>query len=254
MSNDQHTTIGQRLRRRAWSRAGAVAAVVSTGPPRRVLAYSTRLLLLVAGSCLIAASVAVTLWTDLGPGPLDVFIGAIQTRTGLPLTVAVWATVGSLILGAWALGRRPGFGTLLSPFLIGPALQSVLAALEMFEAPTLLIVRIAFQLVAIGGIGIGAGALIVSGLGAGSGELLARAASDRVGHPESLVRPMFEATWIIAGVALGGPAGLGTVLVAVFVGPSVAWGYGLVDRFAVRSVQRLANTHEAIVAHELQHA
>ncbi|MEZ7960457.1 MAG: hypothetical protein QMC04_00890, partial [Ilumatobacter sp.] len=96
MSNDQHTTIGQRLRRRAWSRAGAVAAVVSTGPPRRVLAYSTRLLLLVAGSCLIAASVAVTLWTDLGPGPLDVFIGAIQTRTGLPLTVAVWATVGSL--------------------------------------------------------------------------------------------------------------------------------------------------------------
>ena len=254
VSKDQHPTIGQRLRRRAWSRAGAVAAVVSKGPPRRVLTFSTRLVLLVAGSCLIAASVAVTLWTDLGPGPLDVFIGAIQARTGLPLTVAVWVTVGSLILGAWALGRRPGFGTLLSPFLIGPVLQSVLAALEMFEAPTLLIVRIAFQLVAIGGIGIGAGALIVSGLGAGSGELLAAAASDRVGRPESLVRPMFEATWIIVGVALGGPAGLGTVLVAVFVGPSVARGYGLVDRLAARSVQRLTNTHEAIVARELQHA
>jgi uncharacterized membrane protein YczE len=94
----------------------------------------------------------------------------------------------------------------------------------------------------------------VSGLGAGSGELLAAAASDRVGRPESLVRPMFEATWIIVGVALGGPAGLGTVLVAVFVGPSVARGYGLVDRLAARSVQRLANTHEAIVARELQHA
>jgi hypothetical protein len=44
------------------------------------------------------------------------------------------------------------------------------------------------------------------------------------------------------------------VLVAVFVGPSVARGYGLVDRLAARSVQRLTNTHEAIVARELQHS
>ncbi len=244
-------TIWDRLRRRAWSRAGAVAAVVSTGPTRRVVGFSTRLMLLTIGSFLIAASVAVTLWTELGPGPLDVFIGAVRNITGVPLTFAVWATVGVITAVAWLLGRRPGFGTLLSPFMIGPMLQSVDAVLGRFDPPGSLFVRIGLQFVAIFGIGIGAGALIVSGLGAGSGELFASATSDRVGRPESSVRFVIEMSWIAVGVALGGPAGLGTVMVAVLIGPAVARGHGWVDAAVARSIRSVANTHEAIVAREL---
>lgn len=252
MYNDRNSaTIGQRLQRRAWSRAGAVAAVVSAGTTRRVLSFSTRLLVLVAGSFIIATSVAITLWDGLGPGPLDLFIGAIRERTGLSLTVAVWVTVGSLIALATALGRRPGLGTLLSPFLIGPILQATLAVLGQFDVPASLTVRIGLHLVAIVGIGLGAGALIVSGLGAGSGELLASAASDKVDHPETRVRFAIEMTWVVAGIALGGPAGLGTVLVALFIGPAVAHGYRIVDSVAAASVQGVANTHEAIIAREL---
>lgn len=244
-------TIWDRLRRRAWSRAGAVAAVVSTGPTRRVLTFSTRLALLVTGSALIASSVAVTLWNDLGPGPLDVFISAIALRTGLPLAVSVWVTVGSLMAFASLLGRRPGLGTLLSPLLIGPILQTVLAALDMFGAPQSIVVRIVLHVIAIAGIGVGSGALIVSGLGAGSGELFARAASERVGRAQSRVRPVIEATWIVVGVALGGPAGFGTVLVGVLIAPAVANGYRFVDTMAARSVRGLANTHDAIIAREM---
>jgi uncharacterized membrane protein YczE len=246
-------TLADRLRRRAWSRAGAVAAVVASGPTRRVLAFSTRFAMLTLGSLFIAASVAVTLWNDLGPGPLDVFIGAIRNITGAPLSLAVWGTVGTLVLIAWVLGRRPGLGTVLSPFMIGPMLQSILSGLEMFDAPNSLLVRIALHLVAIGGIGIGAGLLIVSGLGAGSGELLAGAASDRVRRSEITVRFGIELTWIIAGVALGGPAGLGTVMVALLVGPAVAQGYRLVDAAAARSAKTVAHTHGAIIARELAH-
>jgi uncharacterized membrane protein YczE len=209
--------------------------------------------MLTLGSLFIAAAVAVTLWNGLGPGPLDVFIGAIRNITGAPLSIAVWVTVGVLVLAAWMLGRRPGLGTVLSPFMIGPMLQSILSGLEMFEAPGSLIVRIGIHLVAIGGIGIGAGLLIVSGLGAGSGELLAGAASDRVRRSEPTVRLAMEVTWIVAGVALGGPAGLGTVLVAVLVGPAVVQGYRLVDALAVRSAKTVAHTHGAIIARELSH-
>jgi uncharacterized protein len=247
-------TIWAWLCHRAWSRAGAVAAVVSTGPTRRILTFSTRLVMLVAGSFVISASVAITLWNQLGPGPLDVFIGAIRMRTGLPLSVSLWITVGSLVCVSWMLGRRPGFGTLLSPFLVGPMIQTILAGLAKFDVPDSLVVRIAFHLVAIIGIGLGAGALIVSGLGAGSGELLASAASDRVGHPETKVRFAIEMTWIIAGVALGGPAGLGTVLVALFVGPAVAHGYRIVDSVAAASIRGAVNTHIAIIARELAYS
>jgi len=259
MSFDQRSradapTIVDRLRNRAWSRVGAVAVVMATGPTRRVLALSTRVAMLVIGSLLIAASVAVTLWTELGPGPLDVLIGAVHNLTGLPISVAVWATVGSLIAVAWMLGRRPGFGTIISPFLIGPMLQAVYGVLAAFDAPESIVVCIGLQLCAIFGIGFGAGILIVSGLGAGSGELFASAASDRTGHPESRVRPAIELSWVVLGVVLGGPAGLGTVMVAAFIAPAVECGYRIIDGLAVRSRRTMVTTRGAIISRELTHS
>lgn len=216
-----------------------------------MLTFSSRVTLLVLGAFLISASVAVTLWTELGPGPLDVFIGAMRNRTGLPLSIAVWATVGVLTLAAWLLGRRPGLGTIAAPFLIGPMLQSTLAILESFEHPSSFVVLVALQLIAIAGIGIGSGALIVSGLGAGTGELFAGAASERVRRPESQVRPAIELTWVVVGVALGGPVGFGTLLVALLIAPAVANGYRLVDLLATRSVRGLTTTHDAIISREM---
>ncbi len=231
----------RRLSHLALSRAGAIAELIATGPVRRVLALSTRIALLLAGSTIIAAAVAVTLWTKLGPGPLDVFIGAVRVHTGLPLSVAVWSVVGSLIALAWLLGRRPGIGTLVGPLVVGIVMQSVSTLLGNYEAPTSLVVRVAIHLVAIGAVGIGAGALIVSGLGAGSGELLASAASTRSGRTEPRVRLAFEVTWLVIGVAMGGPAGFGTVLVALTIGWSVANGHRIVDRTVGRGFQLFAN-------------
>lgn len=247
------STVALRLRGRAWSRAGAVADVLAKGPTRRVLGLTRRVLLLVFGSFVISTSVAVTLWNELGPGPLDVFIGAIRLRTGLPLAVVVWGVVGSLIVAAWALGRRPGLGTLLSPLMIGPMLQSLEAVLGRFDPPGSMMIRVVLHVVAVGGIGVGSGALIVSGLGAGTGELLAGAASDRAGRSETTIRPAMELTWIVAGLALGGPAGIGTIIVAVLVGPAVAHGYRGVDRFVAASARTVTQTHGAIIARELQH-
>ena len=236
----------------AWSRAGAVAAVLSRGVARRVLTTSARFGYLVAGSVLIALSVSITFWTRLGPGPLDVFIGAVSERTGLPLAIAVWVTVGSMILLAALLGRRPGVGTVLSPFIIGPVLGVAVHTLERVKAPDALLVTVPLQLVAIAAIGLGAGMLIVSGLGAGSGELLAGAGSDRTGRAESVVRFGFEMTWVTLGVTLGGPAGLGTVLVAALIGPSVANGYRVADRWAGRAHRRMAGAHTSIVDREIE--
>lgn len=237
-----------RLRRRAWSRAGAVAAVVRSGATRRVLSLSSRVMLLFFGTLMISTSVAITLWNELGPGPLDVFIGAIRERTGIPLALAVWGTTAVLIAVAWMLGRRPGVGTVAAPLLIGPMMQAVVAALDVIDVPSSIVVRIGLHLVAIAGIGVGAGALIVSGLGAGTGELFAGAASDRVNRSEARVRPLIELSWIVIGVALGGPAGIGTVLVGLFVGPSVANGYRLVDSAAARSKRGLQHTNSAIAS------
>lgn len=221
------------------SRAGAIAAVLADGPMPRLLRRSVRVGMLVAGSVIIAAGVAVMLWTRLGPGPLDVFIGAVRVRAGLSLTLAVWLVIASLIGVAWLLGRRPGPGTLASPLIVGPAMQAFVSVLDGFEPPDALVAVAAIHVAAVFVVGLGSGALIVSGLGAGSGELLASATSDRTGRPEPRIRMVFELTWLAVGVTLGGPIGVGTVLVALTIGPAVAVGYRVVDATAVNCRLRL---------------
>lgn len=203
--------------------------------------------MLLAGSATIAISVAVLLWNDFGPGPLDVFIGALRALTGLPLMVAVWLTIGTLTAIAWALGRRPGLGTIVGPIVTGPVMQVAVSALERFDSPDHLIEKVVVHLVAIGAVGVGAGTVIAAGLGAGTGELLAAAASDRSGRPQPRVRLLFEVTWLLLGVLLGGPIGLGTVIVALAIGPSVAHGHRLVDATITASRRQLSEARLALV-------
>lgn len=221
--------------------------MVATGPKRRVMAWTTRVAMFLAGALVVAVSVAVMFWNGIGPGPFDLFVGGIHERTGLPLAFALWVTVGSLIAIAWALGRRPRPGTLVAPFLIGPTMQWSLTVMERVDRPELLSVQILVQLCAIAGIGVGVGALVVSGLGAGTGELLASATSSRTGRPEPLVRTAFELTWVTLGVVLGGPVGVGTVIVALLIGPTVARGYRLVDACVTAFRHRAARARAELV-------
>jgi uncharacterized membrane protein YczE len=231
--------------RHAWSRAGAVARVLATKPVPRRLSPIARTLLLVSGSVTIGTAVALMLWDDLGPGPLDVFIVAIRDRAGLPLAPAMWVAIGAMMLASWTMGRRPGAGTVLAPLVIGPVAQILLGRLDDLTTPTSITTLVVLHVGAIGIAGIGAGALIVSGLGAGSGELLAAAASDRSGHSEPRVRLAFEGCLVVLGVLLGGPVGLGTVIVVLLIGPAVALGYRLVDGATQRWEQQPIVTEPA---------
>lgn len=241
-------TAGGWLSRRAWSHAGAIAEVLATHPARRALGFGTRLTMLLAGSATIAVGVAFLLWNNFGPGPLDVFIVAMRDRTGLPLMIAVWLTIGVLTLCAWALGRRPGFGTIVGPLVTGPIMQLVLLALERHDGFDWLPAKVAVHLFAIAAIGAGAGLVITAGLGAGTGELLAAAVSDRSGRSEPRMRMLLESAWLVVGVALGGPIGLGTVLVALAIGPSVAGGHRMVDNAVTSGRRRLSDARFALAA------
>ena len=227
---------------RTWSRAGAIAQALTGGRPGRVVATASRVVLFAVGTLLISTSVAVMLWTELGPGPLDVFIGGVRERTGLPLTLAVWVTIAAMLGVAWGLGRRPGVGSIVSPIVIGPMMQMTLEALQHHDVPSSFVVRVLVHASAVVVVGVGAGALIVSNLGAGSGELLAAAASDRSGHPEPRVRFGFEMGLLVLGVLLGGPIGVGTVIVAALIGPAVAFGLRSVGSLATVSRRHLVAT------------
>jgi len=198
-------------------------------PPKLALGLPLQLALLVGGATLIGILVALLLWNDLGPGPIDAFVVGIHSHTGLSISGAIWITFGLVNLVAWVIGRRPGIGTLLAPIVAGFVIEVVLSLLDNFDPPNLIATRIALQIVAIGVVGIGVGAMVASRLGAGPPELLAGALSDRTGVSESITRMGFEVSCLLAAMLLGGPIGFGTILVAALIGPAVGRGCRIVD-------------------------
>ncbi|MEZ5259279.1 MAG: hypothetical protein R2705_21075 [Ilumatobacteraceae bacterium] len=78
-----------------------------------------------------------------------------------------------------------------------------------------------------------------SGLGAG------RASCSPPRHPTAAATPsrecgsVLEATWVVLGVALGGPIGVGTVIVALLIGPAVAFGSRTVESLVTVSRRQL---------------
>jgi uncharacterized membrane protein YczE len=230
----QHTEARERnLARRA------TGAVFSVRRIRRTTALTTRICLLATGATFIAVGVAVTLWTGLGAGPMDVLIVTLNARTGLALPFVVWLVAGTLMTAATLIGRRPGFGTLLAPLIVGPVLGAVRAFLATVPPPSHSAAMVAWHLAGVATIGLGAGALIVAGLGPGTGELLAGATSRRTGQREPHIRAGFEMTWLAIGLLLGGPFGVGTLIVAILIGPAVANGSRIVDLATARPVRRI---------------
>ncbi|MGH9134040.1 MAG: YczE/YyaS/YitT family protein [Ilumatobacteraceae bacterium] len=216
--------------------------VVAAFPVRRVrraAAVSSRVCLVVAGATLIGTGAAVTLWTGLGAGPMDVLTASINARSGLALPFVVWIVAGTLMAVATLIGRRPGLGTFLSPLIVGPVIGAVRSLLDTVPAPVHLGSAVAWHLAGVATIGLGAGALIVAGLGTGTGELLAGATARRTGRREHHIRAGFEVTWLTIGMLLGGPVGFGTVIVAILIGPAVANGSRVVDRATSRPVSRI---------------
>ena len=177
-----------------------------------------RLLQLYAGLVLYGASMALQIRAGLGLDPWDVFHQGVAEHTGLSFGTVVILT-GALVLLAWIpLRQRPGFGTVSNVFVIGIAVDAALAVLpHAGSAP----VAVLMLLSGVGLNGLAGGAYIGAGLGPGPRDGLMTGLVRRTGRSIRLVRTSIEVTVLVAGVALGGTVGIGTVVYAVSIGPIV---------------------------------
>jgi uncharacterized membrane protein YczE len=177
-----------------------------------------RLLQLYAGLVLYGATMALQIRAGLGLDPWDVFHQGVANRTGLSFGTIVVLT-GAVVLLAWVpLRQRPGFGTVSNVFVIGIAVDATLAVLpHAGSAP----VGAAMLLAGVGLNGLAGGAYIGAGLGPGPRDGLMTGLVRRTGGSIRVVRTSIEVTVLVAGAALGGTVGIGTVVYAVSIGPLV---------------------------------
>jgi uncharacterized membrane protein YczE len=182
----------------------------AAGLPRRVRRLLTGLVAMGAGIGLMAEA-------GLGLGPWDVLHQGLALRTGLSLgSLNIAVGVGVLLL--WLpLRQRPGIGTVLNVLVIGLVVDLTLALLP---EPEHLAVRVPAMLAGVVLMGVGSGLYIGAGLGPGPRDGLMTGVAAR-GHSVRSVRTALEVTVLVLGWALGGTVGVGTVVLALAIGPLV---------------------------------
>jgi uncharacterized membrane protein YczE len=140
--------------------------------------------------------------------------------------------VGLVVLAlAWALGGPPGLGTFANAVLIGLFIEALLRIDPVADlAGSLLAARAALLPLGIALMGIGSAFYIGASYGAGPRDTLMLVLSRRTGRRIGLVRAAIEAAALVAGFALGGTVGIGTVAFALLIGPAVEASFGLLAR------------------------
>ncbi len=193
-----------------------------------------RLVALFAGLLLIAVAIVSMLESQLGVPPWDVLHMGIAAHTPLTLGTAAVVVGLAIVAIAWVGGAPPGVGTIANAVVIGLAID-VLSTIGWVErlSENQLILRVGLVGFGIWLFGIGSALYIGAGMGAGPRDSFMLALTRRTGWRIGLVRGAIEVAVLVAGLLLGGVAGIGTLALAVLVGPSVELSFWLLLRLGL---------------------
>jgi uncharacterized membrane protein YczE len=190
------------------------------GPIQQLRAgrLSRRLPQLYAGLVLYGLTDAGLIRSHLGNTPWDVLHQGIADHLGVSIGTVTIAVSGLVLLGWIPLRQLPGLGTLSNALIVGLATNLGLAVLPAQHA-------LPAQIALMGG-GIAANAVatamyIGARFGPGPRDGLMTGLHRRTGRPVWIVRTSLEVSVVVAGIALGGVFGVGTVLYALTIGPLV---------------------------------
>ena len=190
------------------------------------LTEAWRFAMLIAGLFIFATGLTLGLQCNLGANSWTVFSDGIAHHSMLTIGQASQITGLVMIAIGWFVGVRPGLGTVLNMLLVGWFLDLELQhgwipQAESYPA------RLAMMLATVAVLGFATGLYIKAGFGAGPRDSFMLAVTRLTGWPVGLNRWLIESGAVLAGALLGGAFGVGTILMALMIGPAVGVGFRL---------------------------
>ena len=125
------------------------------------------------------------------------------------------------------LSQKPGIGTILNAVIIALMID---VSLAYIATPQSFVSQIVMAIFAVLLVGIGSGFYLIANLGPGPRDGLMTGLQEKTNLPISVVRAFLEISVVVIGWYLGGTVGIGTLLFAFGVGPSVALGLYIVGK------------------------
>lgn len=193
------------------------------GTPRRWGVFALGFTSLIAG-------IALAITADVGVGSWQVFETGLVEATGASFGVVVFVEATIAIALAWGwLGEPPWIAT----GIFAVAGVGIGALLDALSTPDLFAARLAMLLVGVTLIAVGVAFYLAAELGPSAQDALFVGFYRKYEVRPGLVRLGLDGSLLVAGAALGGQLGLGTVVVTLLVPaliePALRAGHRLAD-------------------------
>ena len=163
-----------------------------------------------------------------GASPWSVLAQGISLHVDLSIGVITFF-VSLFVIFLWIfLDQKIGIGTILNAIIIAFMIDISIAYVA---TPSNYFSQLIMAIISVLLVGLGSGFYLIANLGPGPRDGLMTGLQKKTNLPIASVRAFLEITVVITGWYLGGTVGLGTLLFAFGVGPAVALGIYIVDKF-----------------------
>ena len=166
-----------------------------------------------------------------GASPWSVLAQGISNYVNLSIgTITFFISIFVIILWIF-LNQKPGIGTFLNVIIIAVMID---VCLNYVSTPESFELKIFLAIFAVIITGIGSGIYLIANLGPGPRDGLMTGLQKKTNFPIASVRAFLEISVVTIGWYLGGTVGAGTLLFAFGIGPCVALGLYIVDKFSTK--------------------
>ena len=191
--------------------------------PIRWKTFPRDFLVIQIGFATFGFSLAMMIRANIGTSAWSMLEVAIAKLTGISIGNMSIIVGFAVLTGSVILREQIGWGTLGNILFIGPWIDLSLWLIPTIQYPLWL--EITMLLAAIFLMGLASAVYIGVDAGAGPRDSLMLAIHRKTGWSVRTARTAIEVVVVGVGWLLGGPAGIGTVVFAVLIGPSVQFWF-----------------------------
>ncbi|MGI6128552.1 MAG: YczE/YyaS/YitT family protein [bacterium] len=190
----------------------------------KAITFIKKLILLTVGFFLYAVGILLTIHAQLGAAPWDTFHIGLVNHTGLTLGQVSQIVGMMIVLANIAMKEVPGWGTILNTYFIGYFID-LIEGFSLIPNVQSLFGKIVMLLAGILIIGWGTFFYMNTGWGAGPRDGLMLGLSRCFSTGVWKARTAIEIVVVAAGFILGATPGVGTIVLALLIGPTVEITY-----------------------------
>ena len=183
------------------------------------------ILYLVLGLILFATGETLLITANQGVSPWTVLAQGISFQSNLSIGVTTFIVSIFVLLLWYPLSQKPGLGTILNIILISIVIDLTIPILPY---PKSFLLQIIQSVLAVFVVGLGSGFYLTANLGPGPRDGLMTGLQNLTNQPIALIRTIIEVSAVGVGFYLGGIVGIGTLLFAFGIGPTVSLGIFIV--------------------------